>query len=296
MWELIIIGTSLYIYGLVPIAIKKIGATEKSRARKLLGQYVFTAFLVGIAIVIAGPSNVHWSSTFFLIILGIGIANAVGTYWYWKAIDISLTRTSMLSQTDDLFAIGLAFLFLGELELLSPVLVAGIVLAIVSASLFLYISHQNKEERVADIRRLLVLVLGFSLIWGMSIFSQRFFNVEGINLLTFISAWYAGAFVGALFVRYFLAGDKEIGTALKPNQMFHTFVLAVLILSSLAIQYWIREFTPIAVIQPIQLAAQIIIPTLAGLFIFKERAKITQIEKWLLTISLLGIMLVMLSF
>ena len=74
-WESLVCISFLYQYGLVQIAIKKIGSTEGSRTRKLVWQFFFAALFAFITAIIAGQFHLSWLVMFIAI---TGIAMPLG--------------------------------------------------------------------------------------------------------------------------------------------------------------------------------------------------------------------------
>lgn len=288
-WEFLVCIAFLYQYGLVQIAIKKIGAAKGSRTRKLVWQYSFTASLALITAAIFGQLELSWP---VIIVAVIGAANAFACYCHWRAYDISMARTAILSNLDDLFAIGLGYALLGELGLLTPILAAGIVVSVISATIFARIKRQDKVTG---------WVLGYSLIWGIALFSMRYFSVKGLSILTFVFAWYAGAWFGALFTRFVIMrfvkmGRSEAGPPLTHIQRARVSLLAVAIWISLMLACWMRKLVPITVVQPIQLVAEMSVPALIGLTIFSEARSMSRREIVMIIMGLVGISLIAIGF
>jgi len=289
-WQFLACLAFLYQYGLVQIAIKKIGAVEGSRTRKLVWQYFFAASLAFITMAIAGQLDLSWS---FVIVAVIGAANAFGCYCHWRAYDISMSRTAVLSNLDDLLAIGLGYAVLGELRVLTPILTVGIVVSVTSAMVFAKIKHSNDES---SNHRLIGWVLGYTIIWGVAMFSMRFFSLQGLNIFTYIAAWYFGAWLGALFTRFVIMGCEEAGPPLTYAQRAKVLLLAVGIWTSLMLAYLMRTLVPITVIQPIQLVAELSIPTIIGLTIFGEARNMSRREMAIITAGLIGVSLIAVGF
>lgn len=290
-WEILTGIAFLYQYGLVQIAIKKIGATEGSRTRKLVWQYFFAVALAILTAIFAGGLELSASVA---IVAVIGAANAFGCYCHWRAYDISMSRTAVLSNLDDLIAIGLGYVLLGELGVLTPILAAGVVVSVVSATVFARIKHANSNGEPG--RRLIGWVLGYSIIWGVAMFSMRLFSVQGMNLLTYVAAWYGGSWIGALFTRFVIMGKAEAGIPLTHTQRAKVFLLAVAIWTSLMMAFWMRELVPITVVQPVQLVAEMSIPTFIALFFFREASNLSRGEKYTIVIALLGVALVAVGY
>lgn len=291
-WQLLVCVAFLYQYGLVQIAIKKIGAAEGSRTRKLVWQYFFAASLALITATIGG--QIHLSRSFAIIAV-IGAANAFACYCHWRAYDISMSRTAMLSSLDDLTAIGLGYAVLGELRVLTSVLTAGIVVSVISATVFAKVKYRDKSnDGRAD--RLAVWVLGYTMIWGIAMFSMRFFSLQEMNILTYIVAWYSGAWLGALCTRFVIMERDEVGPSLTHAQRGKVFLLAVGIWTSLMLAYLMRTLVPITVVQPIQLVAEMSVPALIGLTIFSEARSMSRREIVMIIMGLVGISLIAIGF
>lgn len=289
-WKLLVAAWVLFQYGVVQVTIKKIGAVEGSRTRKLVWQYFFAALLALATAVVAGQLKLTWS---VMIVVVIGAANAFGCYCHWRAYDISMARTAMLSNLDDLLALGLGYALLGELGLLNPVLIAGVGVSIVSAIVFAKIKYSSKGTSSGH---LMGWVLGYSGIWGIAMFSMRYFSLQGLNILTFVVAWYVGAWIGAIFTRFVIMGSKEAGQPLTHTQLAKVCLLAVAIWVSLMSAYWMRKLVPITVIQPIQLVAEMSIPVVIAMILFGEARNISRKEVFVIVGGLIGVVLIAIGF
>lgn len=72
--------------------------------------------------------------------------------------------------------------------------------------------------------------------------------------------------------------------------------LSVIIITALSLEVWAMSLAPIAVVQPIFQAAEMVIPTLTGLFIFKEIKDMSLRNKITIGIGLIGGLLIAVSF
>lgn len=288
-WEFIVCLAIIYQYGFVQIAVKKIGAVEGSRTRKLVWQYFFAASLALITAAVFGRLEWNWP---VMIVAVIGTANAFGCYCHWRAYDISMSRTAMSSNLDDLIAIGLGYALLGELNVLTPVLTAGVVVSVASAIIFSRFKRSDNGSYI----RLINWVLGYSGIWGVAAFSMRFFSVQGLSLLTFVTAWYLGSWLGALLMRFAIMGRDEAGLALSSTQQAKVFLLAVVIWTSLMLSFWMRELVPITVVQPILLVAEMSIPTVIAMILFGEAGEMSKKEIVVIIGGLIGIALIAVGY
>lgn len=291
-WEIFVGIALLYQYGLVHVAVKKIGASEGSRTRKLVWQFFFAASLAFFTAAVAGRLEMTWP---VLIVIAIGAANAFGCYCLWRAYDISMSRAAILSNLDDLIAIGLGYAVLGEWGVLTPALAAGVAISVVSATVFARLKVSHEGEKASRVR-LMSWVLGYSSIWGIAMFSMRFFSVQGLHILTFVAAWYAGAWLGALLTRYVIMGQDEAGPPLAPAQRGKVFLLAVSVWTSLMCAYWMRVLVPITVVQPMQLVAEMSIPALIALIFFGEARSASRREILVIVAGILGITLIAIGY
>ncbi len=288
-WKLLVCMAVLYQYGLVHIAIKRIGAVEGSRTRKLVWQYFFAALLAIATAVIAGRIAINMTT---LVVAVIGAANAFACYCHWRAYDISMARTAVMSNLDDLLAMALGYLLLGELRVLTPLLAAGVILCLVSAIVFAKIKQKKDGAPV----RLIGWVIGYSTIWGVAIFSMRYFSLQGLSMPTYVVAWYFGAWCGALLTRFVLIGPHEAGPPLTLVQRSKVFLLAGGIWTSLMMSYWIRELLPNTVAQPIQLVAEMCIPVFTAMVFFGEARTMSRKELLVIFGGIIGVILIAIGF
>ena len=207
-----------------------------------------------------------------------------------------MSRTAMLSNLDDLLALSLGYAFLDELSILTPILTAGIIVSIISAMVFARTKHHSKLNNGVSSRRLATWVFGYTVIWGITWFSIRFFSLQGINILTYVAAWYFGSWLGALGTRYIIMGRKEAGSPLTRPQLAKVSLLAICIWTSLMFAYLMRTLVPITVVQPMQLIAEMSIPTIVGLMIFREAHSMSRREIVTIAIGLIGVTLIAVGF
>lgn len=278
----------IYRYGLVHGAIKKIGSPEGSRTRKLVWQYFFAAVFAFIVAAITGRLELSRSVA---IISAIGVINAFGCYCHWRAYDISMSRTAVMSNLDDIIAISLGYIFLGELTVLTLVLAAGVGVSLASATLFLKAKNPTEEGPKGY---LIGWVFGYTCAWGVAMFSLRAFALKNIAMPTFALAWYNGSFLGALFIRFILMGRDEAGPPLTHSARAKVSILSLGIWTSLMLDYWMREHFPITVIQPIQLVAEMSIPAIVGFYFGK--ATMTRKEILVIVVGLVGVALIAIAF
>ena len=123
----------------------------------------------------------------------------------------------------------------------------------------------------------------YSLIWGIANFSMRYYSFkEAMPTGVFLTAWYGGAFLAALTLlfSYQEKGGAANTQRLSARGVIGSAILALCIAVSLALGYWAFKFAPQTAIQPLYLVAEMTVPALIGLFIFKERKGLTR-QEWI---------------
>ena len=194
------------------------------------------------------------------MVAGIGFFNSFGAYCHWQAIKISLSKTSLFTQTDDIIGMSLGYWLLNETKYLNTGLIFGIILCLGAASLLI-----SGESNI----RLIKYVAIYSIIWGIATFLERYFAITGISFSEFLVGWYGGTLVGISCILFFL---KEEGLAIKvpKKEILSVGILAIAIWLSMFLGYWAAKLAPITVFQPIFMVSEAVLPTLIGLMVFKE--------------------------
>ncbi len=288
MWFIPVALLILVGYGVVPILNKRI-AGAPSRARSLLVQHAFAALFADCICIAMGASI----ETMFFAVAIVGVLNAFGNYAYWRAIDTSLSTTSLFSQADDLIALALGYIVLHEFAIVGVWLGIGVGILVCAAALFSV--EQALKQKRGNPKSIIRWIVAYSLIWGVAMFSGRYFALEGVSIVTYLAGWYTGSLVGALTV-FALAPAKERGQSLSWAHYASVAVLAVVIMISNALGYWAKMLAPITVVQPLFQLAEMILPTMIGLWYFKERQHLTRREKVALAIGLIGGMIIVYSY
>lgn len=292
-WQIPLFLSVLIGYIIAPILIKMI-ARAPSRPRSLSWQYFFCGVLASAAALLNGADLADQR---LLIVAGIGAVNAFACYCHWRAVDISMTRTALFTQGDDIIAMLLGYLILGEGKLLNSELAIGVALA-VGAVLFYSLSKKQTVNSASQINGWEIFgkwVLCYSVIWGGAIFSMRFFALKGLNLTSYTAAWYSGSFLGALMTLRF-SSKKESGEPLKARAVISILPLSVSIWTSLMLYYWSVSLAPITVVQPICQVSGVVFPALIGVFVFKEVETLNIKSKMAMAIGLVGALIITFSF
>lgn len=295
-WQIPVLLRIILGHIVAPNLIKRI-TSAPSRARNLVWQY-FLAAALATSVAILTDAEV-WDRR-VLIVAIIGAFNAFACYCHWRAVDISLSKTSLFTQADDFIAIALGYLVLHEEKFLGPWLAIGIISSL-GAVLWLTSTKawatkkNNGQSAAVKTRRLVGWVILYSVIWGGAIFSMRYFAVEGMSLPSYIASWYGGSLIGAL-VTFAFAGKKERGVPMTRRQILNVLPLAITIWLSLMTAYWSKLLAPITVVQPILLVTEMIFPTIIGLWIFKETKELNNPDRLAFAMGLVGGLIIALSF
>lgn len=277
----------LNVHWLVPIAIylpiayvgvRWLGkhlADRPNPTQKLVMNFSFGAAGAGCLAFFTGNLTVSW------LMLAIGVCNGVANIFSWKATRTSLSETSLLSFGDDIIAILLAVIILGDGKYVNVVSGLGMVLCLATGFLFWWHSWKAKGRESSVFYR---NVLIYSLMWGIVDFAIRYFALEKMPVIQFVWNFYLGSLC-LLLLRY--GYEKVTGTYEKTVKMSVSeialvglFMLGIGV--CLAIEYWARILAPQTAVQPILLVAEAIIPTFVGLIIYKEHASFDR-AKWAFT-------------
>lgn len=290
-WQIPIIFRIIFGDLIAPYLQKKISA-KPSRSRNLFWQYFFTALF---ATTVAFFCGVEFNDSKFLIILIIGTFNAFGCYCQWRAIAISLSKTSLFTQADDLIAMTLGYILLHEASSLNTFLVIGVTLCLGAVMIFTYNEYRAGEKIKISLSGIGIWVASYSIIWGIATFSTRYFVLKNMPLPSYIAAWYLGSLVGACII-FLLSSKKEKGQTLTLRQIGQIAPLATTIWISLMFSYWSFMLAPITVVQPILQVSEMTFRTIIGLWVFKEIKELNRTSKIAMIIGLAGGLIIIFSY
>lgn len=302
-WHLMLLAYVLIGYGVLRIILKKtlqrISQLPPTRKVTLIAwQFFFCVILSGVAIMPLKEFgfekglelNVLW-----LFVLAIGGLNAFGNYCHWSAINISLSRASVLTQFDDIIAVALGYFLLGESKIFNLSLWIGILSCLAAAGIM---TLAGKPDRRDMNWRLLKYVIGFSIIWGVADASFRAFNLKKLPLSEFLLFWYAGSFLGSClifcFFKFFKRHDLSFKLFAKDKREVPLLALGIWI--PMFLLYWVAKYVPVAVFQPVLLGSEVVFSTILGLYYFHEKESLSSAEKIAIGIGLLGILGIILTF
>lgn len=268
-----------------PVFLKKV-ADKADKTRQQFWLYFFSA-LLSLGLIL-------WTKDFafkpaLLIIIALGILNSAAIYFNLRAVAVSLSKSSALTQFDDIISILLGYIFLNETRFLNFTIIIGILLCLGAAMLFINFKEIFSKDKEQSAKKLLFLgyVAGYSAIWGLVGFSMRYFSIEGIPLTEYVFCWYAGAWIGSILLLLFRKKDV-VEEKINKKGFFVLFFASLFMWLSLQLSFAAFQLAPITIIQPIFLVSELIFPVLIGLFIFKEIKQISKIEIIALLLGIAG--------
>lgn len=299
-WQVVILLMLIPAYIISPILNKKlVGSPSRPTSPRLKAQRQYWmysyCFLLSLTFLLYTQEKSF--DLFFFLIMAIGFINSFAFYFYWQAISINLSKASIFKQPDDLVGIALGYLLLNELKFINPAIVAGMLLIIASALLFIWPKNKSKQEiqSLDKNKTLIKLIFYYSFIWGLAIFLMRYFAIQEISFTKFLLGWYGGAFLGSALLA-FISSRRISNLLLFKKQTLITLPLAFITWLSMILSYWAFNLAPITVIQPISMASEMILPCLIGLFYFKESKELTKQEYIAILIGFAGGIIIAFSY
>lgn len=200
-WQIAVLSRIILGHIIGQVVFKKISGLP-SRILNMSWMFSFCVILSIVFVILIKDDYYSIFNKYWLEIAGIGVFNGFAAYCLWRAVDISLSKTALFTQADDLTAMLLGYLFLGEAKFLNLNLVIGIIICFSAGTLIVlqrYTSIENNKHERKNIA-LIFWVAGYSFIWGVAGFSMRYFALEGVSFSTFLTSWYSGSVIGILFI------------------------------------------------------------------------------------------------
>lgn len=278
-----------------PVFVKRAANARAGRSTRLVWQYLIAAGVaLGVAVATRGTDIVGEGTA---VILVIGAFNAFACYCQWRAVAISQSETSMFTQADDLIALSLGYVILGEHRFLTPLLGVGILLVVTAAIAIGRINSQTSDQNARKTDGVMLWVALYSVIWGVAIFSKRLYALADMPLVNYLAAWYSGSVVGSLLTRFKSSQEERRSQPAKEILALSAPVALTAWLSNV-LSYWCFQILPITINQPIDQVSEMIFPTLIGLYWFKEKDKqfTNNYYKLAMGAGLLGGIAVVLSY
>lgn len=269
-WQVPVVLFLIIGYGIAQPMMKVLNASPGSGMRKLLLR-TFSCFVLVACLALAkGKLVLEWRSE---VVFVIGLFNALACLFQFKCIGVALSKNALFTVFDDVIAMTLCFAFLGEAKLVNEWVYIGSLLSLL-AFVVLGISELRKspsDETRAPMSFFLCIACT-SVIWGGAMFAERYFaGIQQFHVLSFLSSWYAGTLVGTFGLFCFgVEPNPKARETLSQRDVFFVTIAAIATVGSLACAYWASSLAPQNVIQPIYLFGEMTIPTLIGLFVFKE--------------------------
>lgn len=288
-WQVPVLVRVLAAHVGFPYVVKKLSGLP-GRSRRIALQFAFCIAFTLVYIVATGDWPVlDWR---FAAIFGFGVVNAAAVYSQWRAIEISLVKNSLFTQADDLIAIALGLVVLGEGSAMSaPTIATAVALCVFGTIAYSLSTKQDGKEN----RRVFLYIATYSVIWGVAVFSQRALALEGMSISSYALAWYGGTFLGS-FGLIATVGRAEEPLKLTGSVLWKMGALAALVWTAFTFGYFAYQSAPVAVSQPVFQVTELVFPLLIGIFVFKE----VQLPRWrdrlLLATALGGAVMVLLSY
>lgn len=277
--------------GVSSILIKK-NSGQLDRTKRFFFQFLFCSLIMlGVALL----TGKLVFGGFAVMIFLMGMFNGIAGYCQWRAIDISLSKNSIFTFWDDVTAMTLAYFFLHESKLFNGWLISGTVLSLLSVILFSIYNYKKsrKNDKNSDnLFGLLGFVAVYSLIWGVLVFLMRYLAVNEVPMITFLVFWYSGACLTALGI---FLGFSDRNIYLPKKDIFSLLILSSSIITALASTYWAYQAAPLNISQPVFLVGEMIVPSLIGLYYFKEIKELDLKQKIFFGIGICGSLMVVLS-
>ena len=290
-WQIILV-LNVFIYVVAWVLIRLIVKKLPWRAQALSLQFLICAFSVSLYGLVTG--NFHFSIESSWVMF-IGFCVAFGAYCQWRAIDLSLSKTSLLfSPITSVFTILLATIFLGEMSKWNLMLAGGITI-LFAAVFFFYWSTRSKAKKGNDQKRgnfkqQLFFISVMVVIFGTSVFLRKKFS--NIPLLSWMTYWYIGTFLGSLPLLYL---ERQNPFKFPGKMIFLVPLSSLAILASLVTQFWAIDLTLVSRVESFRLIGTTFLPVLAGWFIFKERKGLLKREILAFSLGIAGAMLIIIS-
>lgn len=294
-WQIAIILRVILANAVVPILIKKQADRIDMHRRFLL------SFVIGG--VISTILYLSFSTTFELALLlmsaGLGGLTVFGTFFSWKAMAISGSKTSVLAFSDDVIAMLLSAFFLNEWNKVTPLALLGIGLCFLA--IIGFVMRARVRERFGDVAatptKFFLYVFLYSTIWGMSYFLQKLFAVHSLGIWNLLGGWYIGGTLVAWCI--FRCTKKTVAQSVPQRKLTQRDIMMVSFLSvglvgSMGLQYIIYHGTIQLAAQPIFLVGEMVLQALVFLWFFPaERKHFDRYEIASAVLALIGTLLIM---
>jgi hypothetical protein len=295
-WYVPVVLRIIVTYVALPILVKPL-AEHPARAPILALQFLGAVGLALPAALILGQGTLHGPTAV------VGFFTGLAAYAYWRAIDLSLSRTALFAFWDDLIAMGLSYGLLREGQFLNALMLTGMGMSVLAVILFTvhnYISPATSDKDQAPVPRVHFWYVGlYSVILGLGVFFMRYIGLQDIGLGRFLLNWYGGAGMAAgLLVLTFRMRmhTPAVPLALSRQAWLRLCGGSLLILVAVGSAYGAYRLAPQTIVQPLFLVGEMVGPALIGLYVFGERNTLARHDQLYFALGLAGGLLVALSF
>lgn len=295
-WEWATIIRVLVGFGLCQGILIKFVAQQGRRTERFLWQFVFTFAFAALWAVVEW--NAQRFDAWFLAFVGVGFVGAFGTFYQWRALAISQTRNALFTFWDDIVAMSLAVVLLGEESFLTTPVGIGIGLSFFG--LFLFIRHAWMKKKsgaeAAVPLRFYGYIAIYSVMWGVAYFGERYWAFREFPVSGFLLAWYTGTLLLALCMFLFYkdaASEEQDLSPIDAKGLVYVFVLAVAIFATMALTI-VAYKAPQVIVQPIFFVSEMVIPSVLGVLLWRE--KLDGKEWFYFAVALIGALMVGLNF
>jgi len=293
-WQLIVVIQILFSYVLSSFLFKRL-ANLPQKNRRIAWQFffcfIFSIIFVIFKIAIGSSFRLSWLMP---IAAGMGILNSLANYCYWRAVGISLSKSSLFGRYDDLIAMALGLIFLREIKFLNWSLLIGIAICLGAAFLLIVQKSRADQKSNSNVALFKWLILS-SLIWGTTTFFMRYFAINGLQLQEYLFSWYGGSFLGALMLVWINKKEWSSGW-FSGREISNVAIFGTTIWASMFLAFSAAQLAPLTVLSPISFISRAIFPVLVGFLFFKEATALTRLEKFAFLAGFAGAVIIGLSF
>lgn len=222
----------------------------------------------------------------------IGLANGFAVYYQWKAYKAGLAKNAVFTILDDIIAMMLSYSILNEGRFLNKGIISGIGLSFLSIALFHLSRKTLSEKAIQEEKAFFLNLFCYMTIWGILLFSMRYFAVAHVPLWIFLSWWYGGTLVAFVIL---LIVCQEEAYSFTIREYAQLYIISLAFLGSVGCAYWAYMLAPQNVVQPILMVGETVFPYILGVWWFEERFH--GIREWgLILLALIGAIIVGINF
>lgn len=210
--------------------------------------------------------------------------NGVAAWLFIKAVQINMTKSTLLLPISTLLSVFLIAVFLGEWRLLDPRSASGVLLLLggicAGATVWLFQGKPTRQSALnndAQNKKWLFAILGAVLLWGLVNMLLKFFASTELPADIFLVPWYGGALISQIILWAVIKAPIQTKKS-EPKIALLTFGL--LTIGSLALSYYALAQNPgilmLSAEEMVKLGGGVVI----GLFVFNE-SKALKKREWL---------------